>query len=369
MKNRLLKLTLFAVACCGLTPLPLRGQGPEVRTFPDFAPSEAYYRATTALTDGDRDDGLRQLAQLASANPDSTLGATCLFTSASYSEQSADRLQIYQRIIQEYPRSRFEIQARLGIAMMGSNSPAEFIAAADQLAATYGAPTTAQVIANPSQAGVQYRALPLEYQKALAQQYSFLGPALRNSQRLRDSILMCQFGMDYVAKVDPDDRSSFRNGSSGAVIELNGGHNDFRFPPPADPEVKVRTPQGNGPKGRRPKVRLEVRQRIAFSNLVDLNESTFQLDGVDVKPEVKVLKHTINPTPKKHQVYERLRLGFRPSQPLTAGQHTFTAVIVVDGYKSPGPGRVSVSVPLRCIREQDDAEDEDGLDDEEWGDD
>lgn len=348
-----------------LTTLPLRGQNPAIQTYPPFEPTEAYYQATSEVTEGDRQKGLSMLLQLAAANPNTSLGATSLFTAAAYSGAKLDAANLYQRILSEYPRSRFEIQARQGLANQQAQSPAEWLALMEPLVSSYGAPKANEIVANNARAGARLLALPLEYQRAFVQHYEFLCAVLQNSKRASDSAAICQFGMDYVTKIDPDTRSYFVNYLHGAFDDL--GLNYHTRMPYINPEVRVRSPKGQA-KGPRPKVRLDVVQRELFLPLIDLESSTFELDGQNVRPQVEVLKHSINPTPKKKQTYERLRLAFRPAQPLSKGSHVFTAFIVVDGYKPGGPGATRVTVRWGCTRDRDDDEDGDGDDDAPWDD-
>lgn len=366
LRNRHIRITAALAAALFLyLPLSLSGQGLPVREFPPFRADAAYAQANSLIAEGFFDEGREQLLQIAAANPNTTLGATSLFRAAMYAASKPEAIAILQRIIAEYPQSRFELQARHAVTSKQATSKEQWLQVASALVSSYGAPTAQEIVQNPIQAGVKYRALPREYQRALIQHYYFVTNNLRSQDRRSEAFEVALFGMDVVTLVEPSCYASFGNQASNIMTELNGQHSTPW--PPLDPEVRVRHSGGAGP---RPRIRLEARQRVAFSHPISLGKATFQLDGRDVKSDVQVVKHTINLHPsKKRDFFERLRLAYRPGQNLSPGPHVFTATIPVSNTQGVGKGTAQVTIQLRVRKSHDDDDECERRDEDAWDDD
>lgn len=365
MRKRFLICLAMALAASCLwssvssQPLPLR-------PFPKLTPSPEYDAAMKRIANSYRKDGKERLLVVARDNPNTTLGAMSLFKAAYYSDTKPEIIDIYNRIISEYPQSRFEIQARQGLVAMQATSPAQWLDAATTLVTGYGAPGAGEILQNPLRAGDKFRALPLEYQRAVIQYYASAAPNLFTQKRYDDSFALALFGMDVIGSVDPSSYTSFANVADINWVQLNG-QNYGPFPP-LDPEVRLLRPRPSRNSGPRPRIYMEARQRGA-SQLISLGDATFQLDGQNVKAEVRVVKHKVNLNIKaRRDLFERLRLVYRPAQNLSEGQHLFIATIPVRSSQGLGKGTARLEVRLNVRGSRDTDEDNENCDEDEWDD-
>lgn len=340
-------------------PLPLR-------PFPKFTASPEFDAAMKRIANSYRKDGKERLLVIARENPNTTLGAMSLFRAAYYSEDKQEVMDLYNRIISEYPQSRFEIQARQGLLAGQATSPAQWLEAATALVTGYGAPGVSEIIQNPIRAGDKFRALPQEYQRSVVQYYLSAAPSLFTQKRYDDSFALALFGMDVIISVDPSTYRSFQNVADMNWEQFNGtNYGPF---PPRDPEVRVLRPRSSRNSGPRPRIYIEARQRGA-SQLISLGDATFQLDGQNVKADVRVVKHKVNLDLKgRKDLFERLRLSYRPTQNLSEGQHLFIATIPVRSTQGPGKGTARLEVRLNVRGSRDTDEDNENCDEDEWDD-
>jgi hypothetical protein len=260
MQNSLLRMGRTLVLAGLFYLAPALGQ-PPLRPFHPLVPTPEYIRATERIAHSYIQQGREDLLVLARDNPDTTLGATCLLAAAGYSESDEEAIELLNRVIREYPQSRFEIQARRALVSKQATSPAQCLQAADALVSSYGAPSLNDILSNPTRAGTKFRALPLDYQRAFIQHYSFMTTNLQVQARLEDSFAVALFGMDVITLVDPTSYDYFANSARQVMLDVVGPHS--RSWPPKDPEVRVLQPRGQGGSGPRPRIRLEVRQRSA----------------------------------------------------------------------------------------------------------
>ena len=313
-----------------------------------------------------REDGKQRLLMVARDNPNTTLGAKSLFKAAYYSETKQEIIDIYNRVINEYPQSRFEIQARQGLISMRATSPAQWLDAATALITGYGAPGVREIFQNPLRAADKFRALPLEYQRSVIQYYASAAPSLFTQKRYDDSFAVALFGMDVIGSVDPSSYTSFANVADMNWTELNGSN--YGPSPPLDPEVRLLRPRGSGNSGPRPRISLEARQKGA-SEFISLADATFQLDGQNVKADVRVVKHRVNLRFKTNKdLFERLRLVYRPKEKLSEGQHLFVATIPVRATQGPGKGTARLEVRLNVRGSKDTDDDNENHDEDDWDD-
>jgi hypothetical protein len=339
---------------------------PPLRPFPPLVPTPEYIRACDRIVHSYIQQGRQDLLVLARDNPDTTLGATCLLGAAGWSESDDEAIELLNRVIREYPQSRFELQARRGLLAKQATSPAQYLQAADALVSSYGAPSLNDILSNPTRAGDKFRALPPDYQRAFVQHYSSMTTNLRVQKRLEDSFAVALFGTDVIALIDPTCYNGFANSAHHTMLDVFGSN--YASGPTKDPEVRVLRPRGQSGAGPRPRIRLEARQRSAGMP-ISLEKATFQLDGQDVKSEIRVLKHTINvQTKRPKHPFERLRLAYRPVQKLTPGLHLFTATIPVRDTQGIGQGTAQVQIRLNVRSPKDDDDDCERHDGDDWDD-
>lgn len=339
---------------------------PPLRSFPVSATSPAFDDAMKRIYNSYIEEGRQRLLVVARDNPNTTLGAMSLFKAAYWSENKQEIMDIYTRIIREYPQSRFEIQARQGLLRGQATSPAQWLESATALITGYGAPGVSEILQNPLRAGDKFRALPLEYQRAVVQYYGSAAPSLFTQKRYDDSFAVALFGMDVIVSVDPASYRSFAN-IADMNLERFNGQNYGPFPP-LDPEVRLLGPRGSSNSGARPRITLEARQRGA-SKPISLEKATFQLDGLDVKADIRVVKHKVNLNFQgRKDFFERLRLVYRPTQNLSEGQHLFVATIPVRDTQGPGKGTARLEVRLNVRGSQDCDDEKDNRDDDDWDD-
>lgn len=368
-KTRRLCLGL-AILTMGLYfgPSSVASQPLSLREFPPFRATEAYAQATSLIARSHIGEGRKALLRIAQENPNTTLGAISLFTAASYSSDKQESVVLYQRIISEYPQTRFELQARQGLLSLQATSKEQWLVDADRLIGGYGAPTVQEIVQNPTRAGAKFKALPLDYQRAFVQYYDHASANLWNQNRVSEAFSVNLFGMDVLVLVDPESYPGFASKASHNLETING---PYRTPyPPLNPEVRILHPRGADPKntGPRPRIRLEARQK-GVSMPISLAKATFKMDGQDIKSDIQVLKHSINLNMKKKKdFFERLRLAYRPAVKLAPGPHLFTATIPVRDTKGIGQGTAQVSIQLYVRRPQDDDDEVDKHDEDDWDD-
>lgn len=362
-----LEVAVLTMGLC-FRPSSVASQPLPLREFPPFRVTEAYALATGQIARSHIEEGRQALLRIAQENPNTTLGATSLFTAAFYSSEQQESIALYQRIIAEYPQTRFELQARQGLLSLQATSKEQWLADADRLIGSYGAPTVQEIVQNPTRAGTKYRVLPLDYQRAFVQYYDHASANLWNQSRLSEAFAVNQFGMDVLVLVDPESYPGFASKAWHNLETLNGPD---RGPyPPLNPEVRILKPHGSVPKntGPRPRIRLEARQK-GVSTPISLAKATFRMDGQDIKSDIQVIKHSFNLNLKKTKDYfERLRLAYRPRIDLAPGPHLFTATIPSGLSKGIGQGTAQVSIQLDVRRPQDDDDDVDKHDEDDWDD-
>jgi hypothetical protein len=363
----------FSIACLlalGLMTAPLTGQNAAVQTYPDFQPTQEYYAAMELIREAGsaRQQGINALLQLSQQNPRTTLGATCLFSAAMYGERKSVSIPIYQRIVAEYPNSGFELQARFALMSLQSTTTESWFLGSDSLLRSYGAPTLAEVKQNQGQAVAKLRGLPLDYQHGLTEIYRQMKVSLQspNIRRYSDALLLSYFGREAFA-YDQASASSFSSGISYNADRLTGELNPTTLI--VAPKVTVRSPKG-GKVGPLPRLRFETTLRNSRVAGVSSSDAQFFLDGVNVSKQVQVLSFRVNPTAKKHQIYEQLLFGFQPTQPLVPGAHQFSMIIPTLGDQinpvivGPGVVRKTISFSVRQVeRDCDDDKDNDHWED------
>lgn len=306
---------------CLLVVLPIQGQTPSLRTFEALQLTTEYTAAVSLVEQGYQDEAAAAFLKLADQHPNTTLGATCLFQAAAYSSNETQSLALYQRILRDYPNSRFEADARLGLLNYGPQlSGAAWLAAVDTILPGYGAPSSMEILQDPVLATAKFRSLPTENQRALPHYYEHMEIVIDGQGRTEDLIKLDMFGREAFAGSDPDS-TYFLNGLNNAIVKLNGGEYGLS----RNPQLRLLTDRDRL-RGRRPTIRFEALLR-GYSDPMNLETSTFTLDGQDVKSQVATLRHTLNAKPRQNGVFEKLRLAYRPAAPLQSGRHTFVAVL------------------------------------------
>ncbi|MEW6284275.1 MAG: hypothetical protein AB1758_37015, partial [Candidatus Eremiobacterota bacterium] len=141
-------LVVLTLALLWVTGLPLQSQPPSERVYEPFVPTPEYEMAERLLLQN-RIEAAREIwARIAAQNPGTTLGAVSLFDQAKWSDTRQEAMAINQAIVTGYPRSQFEVNARLNLLNLqyGYTNMEGWIAAADQLAQSYGGPALEDIL-------------------------------------------------------------------------------------------------------------------------------------------------------------------------------------------------------------------------------
>lgn len=379
MFKKLSKLATVGLILSGLAVLPLWGQ-PE-RVYEPFVGTPEYQQAAELLYDTSEPDGRveeakQKFAQIATQHPGTTLAAICLLQQAKYSEDVAS-IPIYHAVIAGYPRSRFEVQARLCILdrqFPGRDraSVEGFIAAADQLAQGYGAPSLQEISLGNNQVRLskQVRALPLEIQKGLVSVYDEIQAGIANQ--------LHEYGR--VVPVDlfvRDTFVQFVGPQASQNVNMHFAAANPGTPPPGSgpfisPTIRLVKPK-NKHTGPRPKIVLELRTGPFPTPQVDLSSVKVTLDGQNFLPNlVATTKLEDRRKGGQRSVEQRLRLKGRPPARLSSGSHVLVVEAMAENYLSrggTGPGRTLTSFSFSVSRNRDEDDDErEDRDDDSWDD-
>lgn len=334
--------------------------GQTLHSYEPFVETPEYRKALGQVSSGySRAQGVQAFLDLAAAHPGTTLGAKCLFEAASFGEDESRLDGLLQRIVNEYPGSRFEMHARSWQLSRRVTSLEEYFDGVDQLAQSFGAPTLKEISANPTRAVRKLRALPAEFRNGMAQVYSNVREVQLGSvkNRLPEALATTQFGLDAYF----DDGIAYRSFDCRKhfiIAEMNGGWQSYEGQR-SDPVVKLISPKPNQRTGPRPSLRLNVNGGDFYHTGLDLQtEGTrFRLDGRDILPELDV-RSRLFPIRKAGHPTEKYRIRFRPSQPLTKGLHTFEVVLIAGGYQGTGPGRTALQWNFTVQGADDDRDDD-----------
>lgn len=349
-----MRYLLLAVLLSILAGLPVQAQP---RDYERFQPTAEYQEACRLLNEGQRVEGRRRLLDIAARHPGTTLGARSLGQAAAHVDNNGDSRPILQQIIAGYPNSRFEIGARLDLlALDYGDRLAEWVVATDRLAQSFGGPALGDIIKDKNRAALvaQIRALPTEKRRGLRVVYRELHAGLANQlRRFDDALPLALFKREAFAAEG--------EGSGDLLYDLvnltTGTWTGYRPNPPKDPTVTIKSPKPDQRKGPRPKIRVEITCGDWHQPQVDLAKLQFGLDQTDLKPLMKVTTK-VNNKLKDDQVFERLRLVFRPSQALSPGTHTVSITVPVQGYRGTGPGQTRVTWSFVVSKPHDDPDDE-----------
>ncbi len=331
-----------------------------------FHPTNDYLRAFRLLST-DRPAAISMFKQIAADNPGTALGAHSLAQAAYYSELRSQAAELYQAVSAGYPGSRYDLGARLALINLeyGYNNIPGSIAATDALITSFGAPGLEEI----SRAGhdrsalvARFLSLPAEIRLGLSVAYpELMGCVGWQMGRWKEALPIALFA-----------REAFGGVSDGelAYILEEGHPTSFAKDPvqPVDPQVDIKAPKDGQRKGPRPRFKARVRVGDFRYPQVDIQRLEFLVDGQSRRAEL-IIRSRVNPQPTKGKLFEKLKLTWRPTQPLAQGSHTIELVVPTSGYPGTGPGRARKSVTFVVSKKQDDKEDErdeDDGDEEVW---
>ena len=366
MRRSLLVWSLLLVFYCA--GLPALGQAPPQQVYEPFVSTPEYDDAWRYL--GFRtEEFLVRLAAIAARNPGKTLGAVCLLQQARYTESREEAKALYNAVIAGYPRSRFEIAARLSLLSpsFGNTDFDAQLAAVDRLAQSYGGPALAAILGgqNRDRLSAQVLALPLEFQYGLDSVYfDMLGSIGLEKERYRQVIPLALFHQQtFSLRGDGNTLAVYF-----LVLAQGKNWNSVLYNNLANPTVRVKRPKDGRSIGPRPKIRIELNSGDFTYSKIDIQQSKFLLDGQDLKPVLRMrLKTLENLTPGKP--FQRILLSGRPAQALSRGRHTLEIVARVSQYRGTGLGLTRTLVNFTVGKSQDDDCDRRDDDDRDWDED
>lgn len=349
---------------------PLSGEPPE-RIYEPFVASPEFKQAVALLSDtsdyaGKLEEAKSLFAQIASRNPGTTLGAVSLFQQAKYTDAPAC-VSIYQQIIRNYPRSRFEIKARTCLLQVeySGDSKAEaksFVSAGDRLAKSWGGPSLQDIARNRVAANNKLHKLSSERQDGLIGLYEQIASEQAEGAKDYEGSL----ALDLFLR---DAKFPQGEGQLGWTVFYHTVQADLgKWPPPEkprqqthiDPKIRLLThrKQVCGP---RPKLVVEIDTSYP-GYPVDLSQLKITLDGQDFLPSLALTSDYRHEQRKGKLIIEdRIRLAGRPARNLSQGTHTLNISAEVQTYKASGnvgPGKTVAQYSFRVGKSKDDPEDE-----------
>lgn len=356
-----LRKTSFWIALAGL----VLGMTLTSLSQPDRPPE--FQAARKLIVDGYFSKGVQAYLKIAADHAGTDWGAIALSEAASYSQTIPEKDALYQRLIREYPESRYAMAARSHqlVYQYGRHNAEAWLPHLDQLAQSYGGPGLQEILQARSLSVLtrQVLALSEDRQVGLYGIYSTMDTGLSYELgRRRETLPLDVFLRQTFARFD----------SSGELLDnlklhwiranqfsANGVRDYF-----VDPKVRVKPhSRTTGP---RPRWTFEFSTAPLPARQVELATSRITLDGVDFFPQLQVSSLVELQPSKKNRPFEILRLSGRPASPLARGNHNLTLEIRAEGYPGSGPGLTRVECPFRVASERDE-EKEDGDDlDKDW---
>lgn len=350
-------LTLFVL--CALTLKPLTAQE-------RFSVTPEFRAAREFILTGYFDKGVQAFLKIANDNPRTVLGANALEQAAEYTSSPQDKALIFQRLIAEYPRTRYEVAARASLLWFqyGYQNAQGYIQSADRLVTSFGGPSLREISQSQglNRLSNQIWALPEEYQVGLSGVYkSLAGLKATRLGQYQDALPLAVFNRQTFAKFD-------ESGQLGRDVQFYWAQanrinfNDFK-PILVDPKLRVRPRNNRLGFGPRPRFTFETSTGPLPTAQVNLASSKFLLDGKSLLPRLKISSH-VNLKSGKHQKqpFEVIRLSGRPEQQLSNGPHTLEVEIRAEGYRPGGPGLtkqiLNFYVRPNCDDDDDNAEDD-----------
>ncbi len=329
--------------------------GQPVRTYEPFVPTQEFREAFRMVDRGEIRAGVQKFREIAARNPGTTLGAMSLFRVAFWAETSAEQRATYQAIIVEYPRSRFEIDARISLAELDHPENLPQLQAFDEIVRAYGGPGLQEIVRanNRNQMVRQLRALPTEFQDGLAEVYETMVAILMNGlHRYEDALRLSMFMREAFTRGITSFRAA---GNVFAILTIKKlGDRAFKeLPPPApprEPDITIKKPRPDSQTGPRPKIRVECTAGDYRQSYIDVEKIQLKLDGQDLRPVMEV-RSKYDPSLRLNQPFERMLLIARPTQRLSPGRHTITLEV-------PARAMAQRSWSFWVSRARDEADDE-----------
>jgi len=358
--------TIQAVRSCLLNTLfGLLIFSPALAQPPTVIPPEMV-AARQLIVDSYLEKGVEAYLKFADQNPGTKLAAEALLQAAIYSSKEASQ-SIYQRIIRDYPRTGYELTARVNLLFLqtGYQDEKSYSTGVDQLVQSFGGPSLQQIRTAPQLGRLteQILALPLDHQYAMLGAYHSVSGSLRQQRQYQSALALATFNRQTFAKFE---KNYLLSDVIYNWIRVNGLDPNLQTKQvdKINPDLKVRPRRGNF--GPRPRLTFQTSTGPLPTAQVSLSTSKFLLDGQDFRPQLSV-RSRIDQSNGKHRrekPFEILRLSGRPAQPLTPGLHTLSIEIRVEGYQPGKPGLTTYNQTFRVNSPRDD--DDDDCDDDRW---
>lgn len=289
----------------------------------------------------------QQFLAIADQHPGTAQGAVSLFSAAHLSGNGpsnntvgprsplhGDCKAVYQRVINEYPNSRFEMMAREKLLNGTEENDQAYIQQMEALLVQRGLPTIADITRDREAAIDRFRAAPAEYRYGAMHIYECVGLRYHRLGREKEDWALELFG---------------------SVIGLQGCYPDrflrekqgiyYVAPPRINPTVRLLKPKKEA--GRRPKIEVEITDGDFKQPQIDIPHLSFQLDGQELINRLHI-GMKINKKLEEGKVFQILHLKYRPATPLTPGTHTLSVFAPTNGYQQePGTGTTTASWTFR----------------------
>lgn len=315
--------------------------GQTVPRYQKFVPTPEYLQATQLLEQGlDRPAGVAQLLAIARANPGTTLGAVCLFDAAYYGEDPVQARAIYAEVVRVYPNSVFSLNAMEASMLMDYNSgpTAPRVAAREAEFANLNAPTTAEIMRQPTRSLQRVRQMDPAFAEGLGDLYHSQINCLLDLKRYDEALALARLGQSAFPGQEREE--DFTRQIEGAYIQK------FEVPMPLGQshdvpiQLKVELSEKCGP---RPTLHGLAFTGDFYSRRVQWYKSRVTLDGVDIKPSLNLIASY----PKRlrtGQIFEKMSFSFKPATPLAAGRHEFAFHLITS--TQPGHPVLDRTVPF-----------------------
>lgn len=341
---------------CTLGTLPLQAQP----GYEKFRPTPEYREATTMVQNwGTRAEGVERLLAIGRAHPQTTMGAQCLFEAATYAEDPARAQAIYEEVGRVYAGTAFAVHARnASFVLQNGEKPDDVIfTGEEQLLASLGAPTLAEIRQRPTQSRQRLSQMEENYREAIGYLYASHLRLLNALKRYDEAILIGALGRELF----PHLKVGF-----DCLDELEMAYiKKFHIPMPLGESKIVPVSlklnfQDQSQTGPRPLIRGTAFTGDFYSSSIDWQHAVVSLDGTDVRPSLNLIC-TFPKILKPGKVFEKIRFSYRPSQPLTPGRHVFYIKLTPSADRARGvvtERTLILNVRRDCEDERDDSEGE-----------
>ena len=329
MKIRLMTLLLFL--CCA-------AQGQEDWIYPPSAPisteAKAALQRAAEIGSFRFEEALEIYLRLANENPGTALGGDSLcgamYTQILMSDKAAVQSTV-QRLITEYPGSRYEVYARrYQLDQQLGRAPAnERLVAYSNFFQSLGAPRLEAIAGgqNLESAVQQALALPFEVRVELAKAYYI---CVTLPDQLSQRVLLARFGQQAFGTVMGADMDFGYTAQS--LLAEPSGKQRLIASKTSPPRVTVLSPVSNSTVGTQPDIKLRVTSgdyRFAQLSLATLS---IKIDGAQQKNRA-LINTVIDETLSEGVDFQVTTIALTPT--LTPGVHTVEIVADTGPYPTP----------------------------------